>query len=303
MTGTIKLPFGINRIYFIIGLTGSHKQSAEDLYMYTISSLFPSIVKPIIYVKSRTDLINVLKTIAQEVSRNDFPLIHIETHGLKSGMGIVLPNTDEILWHDLRPFFRQINKLCCNNLTLCLAACKTAFISIDLVESFYESLDSITPFFCFVGADSEISVDDLILSFPHFYNKLNESKSWDDAVSHMNTQSQTKLSSFSCHQITLMVLHKFLNTWIKERYQLIQEDPNRILVFYCNIYQYTYNKACTIESIETIFQSEQFYIDFLNKRIKDFLLENICPESAGRFPPISKINNFHTAELKIVRRQ
>jgi len=256
-------------------------------------------------VNSRTELLNLLNKINDELQPGQFPLIHIEAHGLDQKNGIVLVSDDEVLWSELRPVFTEINIKCCNNLSLAISACSSSRIIDELIASFTDSIDSRAPFFCFIGTEEVIDVDYLIVAFPIFYQSLAKDKNWNKAVEEMNAHSPTKFNCDICYHVLWHWLHEVANSWIKERTSKILADPDIIANVYCKWYIYAYDKDCTIDAIMEIFTREQFYIDFFNKRLEDYLIVSDCKElNANRFPSVKSLPNFEKSipPMRVVRR-
>jgi len=289
------LEFICNKIYFIESLDGNHKQSADDLFNYHISNYFPNISEKK-SVSSKVEVFSILENIIHETSEGSiFPLLHIESHGMDTRKGLVLSNNDNVSWKDLSPYFVQINKNCCNNLTLCLAACSSIYILEEIILSFYE-FGSITPFFAFIGSEDIVEIDDLTNAFPEFYKKFLETKSTVESVIHMNNFSESTFRTDNCHSIFRTCANQFSNTWIKERGKRILANPDILNTLYCKLYNYTYERDCSLDMINELMVSEQLYVDFFNKRMEDFFIYD-CKGNKDRFGTISKINNFKKCEI------
>lgn len=301
----MDIEFGLNKIYFIVSLDGQHRQSAEDLYNYYIKELFQHCDPELHSIDSKEEFITLLHSIACEIKPGQFPLIHIESHGLEVKNGLSLVSHEEVLWEELRPIFTEINVKSCNNLTLAISACSSARIINELIHSFTDSIDSRAPFFCFLGTEGKIEIDYLIKSFPIFYKHLSEAKNWTAATTTMNEHTATKFRCDVCYHILMHWFHEFANTWVKERMQKIAANPALLTEVYCDWYVYTYNKACSIEAIPEIIASEQFYLDFFNKRLEDYLVVTDCPDmTKGRFPGIKSLGNFEKSvpAFEMIRR-
>lgn len=284
-----------NRIYFIESLAGNHKESADDLYKYHINRHFNG-RSECFSINSQHELIESLNKIKTDTENKEvFPLIHIEAHGLESRKGLVLRNDDVMYWSELRPHFEQINANCCNNLMLCISACSSIYILEEIIQSFYD-FGTITPFFTFVGTEDTISVDDLTKAFPEFYKIFAKTKSIMFSVVHMNKFSSVKFRTDTSHSIFRICADKFSDTWIKERGLRIMRDPSLLNGLYCELYNYTYNKDCSIEMINELMVSEQLYIDFMNRRMEDFFIYS-CKGNRERFGVVTKISNFNKCEI------
>lgn len=297
----MNMDFRLNKLFFIESLTGNHQQSANDLYNYHISQHFDG-PRECGSVDNKEGLFITLREIVKQTATSKvFPLIHIEAHGLDSRKGLMLRSEEIVHWKDLTSIFEEINKNCCNNLVLCISACSSLYVVEEIVQSFYH-FGTTTPFFTFVGAEDLITVDDLTTSFPVFYQKFNETKSINESVAEMNLHSNTKFGTNNCHSIFKMCSNKFADTWIKERGTRILQNPDLLNGIYCQLYNYTYGKDCSIEMIYELMLSEKLYVDFFNKRMSDFFMYN-CLGNEKRFGTVTRIENFEKCEVYMRRIQ
>lgn len=286
------IEFNMNKFYMLASVNGSHMQSAKDLYDYHIG--FKD--KEMVEVDGRDDLFGALERIAGEVDGDSGPLIHIEAHGLDSrdgltlSKGIELSNGEQVYWKELRPYFTTINAKCGNNLSLVMATCFGMYVLDDLIRSFWEDLDAQCPFFCFVGPELGISVDDFITALPKFYEKLQAKSSLHDAVKYMNNYSNVKFRYDTAFIAFKASIDSFADKQIKNRVRNMSNNPDLLSSYYCGLYHYTYGKDCDMEAVSRIMTDEQFYIDYINKRRSRFL--HIKEGEDDRFPMIGKIENF-----------
>ncbi len=287
------MTFRIDRTYVIASVSGNHLQTAIDLYNYHIQ--FEN--KKFIEVHSKDELFLAFQKIESDIDEESGPLIHIEAHGIDSqdgillSNGIALSNGDHIGWDEIRPYLTSINAKCGNNLTMVIASCFGLYILQDLIQTFFDNVvGAQCPFFCFVGPENKLSVDDFANAFPVFYKKLAEQSSIEEAVLEMNKHSSVKFRYDTAYKVFLNCVDSFANKQIKNRAQHILEYPSLISDYYCELYFYTYGESCEFNAILKILTDEQFYLDYLNKRRRDFL--HIKNGDNSRFPIINKINNF-----------
>jgi hypothetical protein len=279
--------FKLNRLYFISSLKGNHQQTAEDLYNFYIDEKFEN--TQFINLESKNEFIAQLEQIAQETTMESGILLHIEAHGLDNKKGIVFNNEEQMIWEEMRPFLTEINSICGNNLSLCMSTCLGMYIVEELVRPFFDSFDAQCPFFCFVGPEDIITVDDLSKAWPEFYKKILECKNMQQSVIHMNNYTNINFKCDNSPSIFQICINTFADTWLKDRCKIISENPDIINTLYCRLYYYTYGKSCDTDAVIKIFLDENFYIDYFNQRRHDFLHINI---GGDRYPKIDKITNF-----------
>lgn len=287
--------YHLDKIYVLASLKGHHLQTANDTFNYGMMKFEE---KEFIEVHNKNEFIQTLVRIADETNEHTGPLLHIEAHGLESeggeyerSLGIELSNGDQLYWHELRPYLTAINAKSCNNLSLVMATCWGMYVIHDLVKSFWEDiLGSKCPFFCFVGPEDGISVDDFDSSLREFYQHLNEYKSLEESVRHMNRHSTVKFRYDTCFTAFQTSIDSFANKQIGNRMQRITENPDLIYNEYCALWHYTYGTTCDINAVISIMNDEQFYVDFINKRRRDFL--HIKQDEDNRFPIIDRLPGF-----------
>ncbi|MGB4902911.1 MAG: hypothetical protein WBP00_19190 [Saprospiraceae bacterium] len=293
----MDITYQTNKIYFIASLEGVHLDSANDLYNYHVERYFPRISNKY-FVNSRQELFELLSNISNSINDKTFPLIHFECHGLSNQKGICLNNDDQIDWKELSPYLDVINVKSCNNLLIILAACNSIYIIEELIKSYIDTFDSKCPFFGFVGNESIVELETLILCFPKFYKTLSENQNLPLAVKAMNLPYPEGFKYFTCYSSFIDCVNNFSDNQIKNRAYNFTENFEAWHQYYCTIFTWTYSKNCDIEDIETIIESEKFYLDYLNKRKDVFLHVNNCHKNNDRFPDISGLENFDRSTPK-----
>lgn len=299
---TIKnIAFQLDQVYMIASLKGNHLQSAKDLYNYQI----PFEKKQFIEINSKDEFINALIRIEKEAEVDSGPLIHVEAHGLDSNdgislsNGIELSNGDCIYWEELRPYLITINSKCNNNLSIVMASCFGVYIIKDLIQSFFDDIiSSVCPFFCFVGPESYASVDDFINAFPVFYKTIYTEKSFISAVLEMNKNSSVRFRCDNSYNIFESCSNSFADKQIKHRFKYILENPDLVNDYYCQLYYYTYGSVCDMNAVISIMKDESFYLDYLNKRRREFL--HVNDVGFDRFPVIDKLVGFERSVQKLM---
>lgn len=299
----MNLGFNLHKIYFIISLKGNHLQAARDLFRNSIERFYAVKSPEKHEIENKEELFKLLDLISTKTHLENSPLIHIESHGLDSAKGLELNSGEIVYWSELKPYLTTINLNCCNNLSLAISGCNTVMVIEEMVQSFYDSLDAKVPFFTFVGTDSTINVDDLFNAFTVFYTEFAKNLNFYDSVVEMNKVSPTKFRTDNCYSVFKICVNKFADTWVKNRLKLIHEDPDLLKDLYCNLYTYTYAKSCDFTAIQAIMTDEEFYVDYFNKRMNEFLIVKECPQLGQRFPEIAGLNNFERSipQLNLMR--
>jgi hypothetical protein len=127
-----KLELRYNRLYIVEWLFDDDRKTGSELKSF-ISQNRPGVDVRLFIAQSKDDVLESLKRIAREIQdEKSFPLLHIEAHGDKGGVGFHGPEfpgavwpTDEdtLLFADISPILVSINRACNANLILFSAAC------------------------------------------------------------------------------------------------------------------------------------------------------------------------------------
>jgi len=130
-------------------------------------------------VGSKKQLISWMQTLPQAFRDSQIvPYLHLEIHGCEDGLE--LTNGDLVLWEELTPLLREINRTIENNLFLSLATCFGAFLfkAVDLLDRI--------PFFGFVGPVHEIFLREVRSDWVAYFQALLENGSFTKAIIALN---------------------------------------------------------------------------------------------------------------------
>jgi len=126
-----------------------------------------------------SEFLHVLGIMAGFVQRTGHcPLIHIECHGLESGL--ILANGDHLPYEELASALRKLNHLTRNNLFVVVSACFGAYL-MDTIQ-----LGSSTPVWGLSGPLKPIAADRLKLGYYAFYSSLLKTLDTNAACEEMN---------------------------------------------------------------------------------------------------------------------
>ena len=129
--------------------------------------------------QSVAEFMSTLQRIYSEAQAGCYPMLHIECHGSKAGLGMA---SGELLeWEDLRKSLISINQECRLNLVITLAACK----GIYLIHT-ASKLDR-APFWGVIGPHEDMFDVDLERAYGAFYEEFVTTLSGDDAVKALNS--------------------------------------------------------------------------------------------------------------------
>ena len=106
----------------------------------------------------------------------------------------------------------------------------------------------------------------------------------------MNKHSTVRFRCDTAYMAFETCVNSFANNQIKNRMQYMMKNPDVVSDYYCELYYYTYGTSCDINAVMRILQDEEFYLDYINKRKKDFL--HVRDGEVDRFPVIDKLTNF-----------
>jgi len=121
---------------------------------------------PVEFIEARTakDFWKALEGIkATTENTRDFPVLHIECHGLSDKTGLSLSDGTPLLWVELKTVLTRLNQATRCNLFVTLAACHGAML--------FETLDvyARAPCWGLMGPSSKVSPSDLVSSYSAFF--------------------------------------------------------------------------------------------------------------------------------------
>ena len=166
--------------------TGFNLYETLRYYNYEENSIWEN---EYINVSNKKELLdNLFNLYKRAVVEKKFFILHFEVHGNENG--IKLNNDEFICWNTIIPYFRSLNVLYQNNLTIHLAICK----GISLLK--YTSNIERAPFGLVFGSFKDISEDDIIKTFDRFYSKLKENISPKEAIELIQHTDDSNLFSY-----------------------------------------------------------------------------------------------------------
>lgn len=121
------------------------------------------------FIEARTaqDFWKALEGLQATTEKNkDYPVLHLECHGLSDKTGLSLGDGTPLLWVELKTVLVRLNQATRCNLFVTLAACHGAML--------FETLDVFAraPCFGLMGPSGEVSPPDLVGSYSAFFLKL-----------------------------------------------------------------------------------------------------------------------------------
>ncbi len=163
-------------------------------------------------VVGKNDLLSLL-----EVLRIRFeiecltPIIHLEIHGVKDKIGIVMKSGEFIGWEELGDCFREINKITENNLILGLAVCNGA----NLIKSI--TMTKGAPFWAVIGSEDEMIIPKIPKIYSRLYRELIEGQNIDKIIYSINGDYNTKLLFIPSEKVFLGGIQKYMDIMCNPR--------------------------------------------------------------------------------------
>ena len=134
-----------------------------------------------------------------------FPIIHLEIHGDKSGLG--LPSNETIKWDEFAYICRAINEHCSNNLLVVLAVCHGYHSVLQA------TITKLTPFCSLIGPTEAVYNMQIEKDFPEFYKTLLNSNDLDLAFSTLSEPYQL----YRCEELFAKGLIEYINKYCRGR--------------------------------------------------------------------------------------
>jgi hypothetical protein len=145
------------------------------------------------FIEARTakDFGKALEDIHSTTEKNkDYPVLHLECHGLSDKTGLSLGDGTPLLWNELKSVLVRLNQATRCNLFVTLAACHGAMM--------FETLDvhGRAPCFGLMGPSGEVSPPDLVGSYSAFFLKLLQAGDVEAALSSLRDSPECKAKYF-----------------------------------------------------------------------------------------------------------
>jgi hypothetical protein len=207
----MKLDF--NKIYVIESLSANETKTGTNLENDIIRRRLwnhDGITSKLYEINSKSEFYSLLSNIESEVLKdNVIPYLHFEIHGNPDGF--LLNSDEQINWYEFRPRLTQINFLSRNKLWISLATCYGAYL-----YSTY-SIVSKAPFYGYVGAWSEINIQDLSVSYERFFEKLLQEFNIEKAVKALNLSNPNLPVEYKLYN-SQDVFNKTYDAYEKDKY-------------------------------------------------------------------------------------
>ncbi len=266
-----------SKIYIIESLGAGEVLTGEILHK-TIEHQIKENNLPIATVLRRCasadEFFVALKEAYEDASlRNEYPWIHIESHGRASGDGIVLSNDEFIGWNDLKPILTDINLATKCNLMLVMSACNGAFLGEILQPT------DRAPCWGVIGPTKEVYPDDLMAIFRSLYTELLSTLDGDKAL--ISLFMAAKSRDVDPLIILAMDLFKKAYAGYFESHCTDKEYWKRAKIVRNQLPKEQKNQS-TIQDIVQLFKKQEssFFEEHKNK----FFMCDLFPENITRFP-------------------
>ncbi|WP_041653945.1 hypothetical protein [Achromobacter xylosoxidans] len=204
---------------------------------------------------------------------DEFPILHIETHGWGDKSGLAFADGSSLGWDDLAQSLGLLNEATRFNLVVCVAAC--------FGGHFVGSIKPTAPAPCFalVGPTHTVLPDELLRSFRDFYRALLTTPT-----------APAALQALLAHRLTV---GGFLTTSVEDWFFKLADaylrndcTPERLKERAEKIIEQLKRESKTVNSeqqaeIEKI--GETLAFGFLDRRFSEFFMIEEIPENADRF--------------------
>jgi len=145
------------------------------------------------FIEARTakDFWKALEGIQETTTKNkDYPVLHLECHGLSDRTGLSLGDGTPLLWVELKTVLVRLNQATRCNLFVTLAACHGAML--------FETLDVFARAPCcgLMGPSGEVSPPDLVGSYSAFFLELLQAGDVMTALSSLRESPECRAKYF-----------------------------------------------------------------------------------------------------------
>lgn len=249
------------------------------------------------FTNSKKEFKDYLGEVKENIKNGIFPLIHLSCHG--SERGILLPSGGRVKWNELSRILRSINIASRNNLMIVLACCEGKYMTLPLANSMVnDGIDVCSPVYGFIGVDGIIKNSDIENGFQNFYNEVFES--FRDSTLDFDKAIQLLTNSVSCNIIVESCKSLFEKTVQLLMFEYAQKMSSNINLdnHIMNLQMRRFRETGIVPNnidqnkLRNNFMSENFYIDFLNEKMKKYFMIDVYPEIEDRFESIKSIPNW-----------
>lgn len=171
-----------NKIFVIESLPADEPQTGSDLHNDIIRRRLwahENITSEICKINSKQEFYDLMVSIENQVeNENVIPYLHFETHGNLDGF--FLNSAEQVHWVELNSNLVEINFKTKNKLWISLATCYGAYIYTTY------SLVRPAPFYGYIGALTELHIEDIPVSFERYFEVLLNSFDMEAAVKALN---------------------------------------------------------------------------------------------------------------------
>lgn len=165
--------FEFTDIIIIESLKEHEEKTGKKLENF-LKDRFGEIINVIYHdVNTKREFYDLFEEIINKTSNGFLPIIHLEIHGHRSNMGLLLKSNELINWQYLYIYCKELNFNLKNNLFLTLAVCRGAHLIKRVVP--YDRC----PWAFIIGSFKDLWVDKLFNDFSTFYSTLLEKKDID----------------------------------------------------------------------------------------------------------------------------
>jgi len=215
-----------------------------------------------------TALDRVHKTIENSM---DYPILHLECHGLSDKTGLSLADRTPVTWIELKAVLVRLNQATCCNLLVTLAACHGAMLM--------ETLDvhDRSPCWGLLGPSGEVSPPDLKSSYSAFFLELLRSANTEAACFSLrdSPDCRAKYFLFTAEDMFRDVFRVYRATCSTKDQMTERADR------FAQIFKKHGMPDDEVSSIRPVLYEEEYKV--LERFYKRFFFVDRCPKNGLRF--------------------
>lgn len=197
----------ISHVYWLVSLPESEMGPTNRILEDLEPTLKNHRIKfELVYIKSKSHFICMLKSIAQNSKGGLMPLIHMDMHSNEEDGLFIDRSKENVSWDLLINLLREINVNCKNNLFVFFATC----YAYHAVKSI--TLSKATPFCAMVAPPEEISNGFLEDKTHKFYHDGFSSDNFSSAI---KTHLSSHLIYYHCQGIFLTAIVEYIQKYCR----------------------------------------------------------------------------------------
>lgn len=269
----------VTELVIIESLPETELQTGSELHKALAGAHGPTIPMKFIRLRAAGQLLNVIGQMRDQAKRVPgwVPVVHLEIHGDVHRRGLIMPSGELLPWGPLAVAFREVNIVVRNSVILVLGVCSGAFALTAAANSPFEP----SPFYGVIGPDRPVIGYFLPHGFLAFYMTLFRTGDFVMAVNDLRQRTLPEYGGYDTATLFRMGRRQYAAYLYGEKLRKRVKRVVRRLPA-GEVARYGGRNKARLAIARRIQDSGASWEAYYNH----FIMADIYPENATRFPPI-----------------